>query len=370
MSSVLNLRCAPIPLVRIGLVGLGNRGLKTLERYQFIRHAQICALADLNEERLVVANDTLRRSGRQECATFAGENAWQEICRQADLDLIYICTDWASHSTIACYAMEQGKHVAVEVPAALTVEECWQIVETAERTQRHCFMAENCCYDSFTLSTFEMARRGLLGEVTHCEGAYIHHLFEESPWMMDFYARHGGNPYPTHGLGPIALLFGLHREDHMDYLVSMTSKGTNINNTLIRTVRGRTILLQLDVNTPRPYSRLQTVCGTKGYVQKYPQPTIHFSESEHFEGKAAIAEAEKFFTSDAAERWKRGKALGVPNEMNYAMDSRLIHCLHNGLPLDIDVYDAAEWSCIAELSWRSAREGSKPIPVPDFTRGQ
>ncbi len=188
--------------------------------------------------------------------------------------------------------------------------------------------------------------------------------------MMDFYARHGGNPYPTHGLGPIALLFGLHREDHMDYLVSMTSKGTNINNTLIRTVRGRTILLQLDVNTPRPYSRLQTVCGTKGYVQKYPQPTIHFSESEHFEGEAAIAEAEKFFTSDAAERWKRGKALGVPNEMNYAMDSRLIHCLHNGLPLDIDVYDAAEWSCIAELSWRSAREGSKPIPIPDFTRGQ
>ena len=184
-----------------------------------------------------MANDTLRRSGHQECATFAGENAWQEICRQADLDLIYICTDWASHSTIACYAMEQGKHVAVEVPAALTVEECWQIVDTAERTQRHCFMAENCCYDSFTLSTFEMARRGLLGEVTHCEGAYIHHLFEESPWMMDFYARHGGNPYPTHGLGPIALLFGLHREDHMDYLVSMTSKGTNINNTLIRTAR-------------------------------------------------------------------------------------------------------------------------------------
>lgn len=188
--------------------------------------------------------------------------------------------------------------------------------------------------------------------------------------MIEFYHRHGGNPYPTHGLGPIAWLLGLHRGDRMDYLVSMTSKGTNISNTLIRTVRGRSILLQLDVKTPRPYSRMQTLCGTQGYAQKYPVPTLQFADGRHLTGDEALKEAERHFTGDAAERWKRGHALGVPNEMNYTMDSRLIHCLHHGLPLDIDIYDAAEWSCIAELSRESARNGSRPVTIPDFTRGE
>ena len=372
MPNVLSLRCPAIPLVRIGLVGVGARGLKTLERYRFLRHAAICALADLDEERLAVGNDALHSSGRPEAKTFAGNDAWRQLCAQPDIDLVYICTDWASHTEIATEAMEQGKHVAVEVPAAQTVAECWQLVDTAERTRRHCFMTENCCYDAFSLSVQQMVREGLFGNITHLEGAYIHHLFEaeESPWMIEFYRRHGGNPYPTHGLGPIAWLLGLHRGDRMDYLVSMTSKGTNISNTLIRTVRGRSILLQLDVKTPRPYSRMQTLCGTQGYAQKYPVPTLQFADGRHLTGDEALKEAERHFTGDAAERWKRGHDLGVPNEMNYTMDSRLIHCLHHGLPLDIDVYDAAEWSCIAELSRESARNGSRPVTIPDFTRGE
>ena len=157
--------------------------------------------------------------------------------------------------------------------------------------------------------------------------------------------------------------------------MSLTSHGagedglqSRVNSTLLRTVGGVSILLQLDVTTPRPYSRLQTVCGTKGFVSKYPTPTIQLDGQPLLTGSEAIAAMEQHYTSDAALRWLEGRRLNVPNEMNYAMDARLIHCLRYGLPLDIDVYDAAEWSCIAELSEQSAVNGSRPVPVPDFTK--
>lgn len=357
--------------IRIGLIGVGQRGMKTLERYAFIRHAQICAVADLYEERLTMANYQLRAQGRKVAKKFSGKEAWKKLCEAKDIDLIYICTDWSSHTQMAVYAMQQGKDVAVEVPAATTVEECWQLVDTSEQTGRHCFMTENCCYDRFALATLEMQREGRFGDLTHCEGAYIHTLnIMEHDWMEKTYKQHGGNPYPTHGLGPIGWLLNLHRGDRLDYLVSMTSQPGQINTTLLKTVKGKSIFLQLDVCTPRPYNRLQTICGTKGFSQKYPVPTLQFDKRNVFIGDEALEEAKKYETSDASLRWNQGHKLGVPNEMNYAMDSRLIHCLRHGLPLDIDVYDAAEWSCIAELSQISAQEESRPVEIPDFTRGR
>lgn len=388
MDTLLEFRAEALPFVRIGLVGLGRRGMKTLERYAFIEGAGISCIADVCGERLSAANATLAASGRQPAVAFEGENAWREMCRRPDVDLIYICTDWSTHCEMAVEAMSCGKHVAVEVPAATTVEECRLLVGTAEQTRRHCFMTENCCYDFFALSTLEMERAGLLGEVTHCEGAYIHNLhealYEEGQacvahnglnWMERKYARHGGNPYPTHGIGPISWLLNLHRGDRMEYLVSMTSSpqtdsaAGKVNSTLIKTVKGRTILLQLDVTTPRPYSRLQTVCGTEGFSQKYPEPVLKTKNSPVLTGEAALGLVEEHLTSHAALLWKRGHELNVPNEMNYAMDARLIYCLRKGLPLDIDVYDAAEWSCLAELSELSAREGGRPVQIPDFTQG-
>ncbi|MBR1446068.1 MAG: Gfo/Idh/MocA family oxidoreductase [Alloprevotella sp.] len=363
------LRCQPLPLVRIGLVGLGRRGLKTLERSRYLRHAAITALADLDADKCESAQEELMRTERPKARTYVGTAAWKELCSDASVDLVYVCTDWDSHADIAQEAMLRGKHVAIEVPAATTVADCWRLVDTAERTQRHCFMTENCCYDRFSLATIEMHQKGLFGELTHFEGAYIHRIDEGSPWMLNHYAHHGGNPYPTHGLGPIGWLANLHRGDRMDYLVSVTTANGNINNTLIRTILGRTILLQLDVTTRRPYSRLQTVCGTRGFVRKYPQPVVSFPEHDNLQGDAAWHVAEQYLTADPAQRWHHGHDMGVPNEMNYAMDSRLIHCLVRGLPLDIDVYDAAEWSCIAELSQESAQNGSQPVRIPDFTRG-
>lgn len=388
MPTVANLACTPIPLVRIALIGLGGRGMKTLERYAFIHGAEIRYLVDIDEQRVLLANQELTQSGRPQAKVLIGEKAWAEACSMQDIDVVYICTEWRSHTTIATEAMRCGKHVIVEVPAATTLRECWQLVETAEKTRRHLFMAENCCYDFFALQTLEIKRRGLFGQIMHCEGAYIHNLNEykfapqhgdtKHNWMIHSCAQHGGNPYPTHAIGPIAQLLDFHNQDRMMRLVSLSSSITipnecnselgHINNTLILTERGVSILLQLDVSTNRPYNRLQTVCGTKGFAQKYPLPTLQLEGEKLLTGNEALSAMQKFATSPASQLWQRGHQLGVPNEMNYAMDARLIYCLQNGLPLDIDVYDAAEWSCLAELTQLSASQGNIPIDIPQFRR--
>ncbi len=374
------LRCKPLPVVRIGMIGLGQRGVKTLERYADIPGTEIRALADLSEKAVENANQQLALSGRNVARTYAGPDAWREICQQEDLDLIYICTDWQWHADMAVEAMNNGKHVAVEVPLATTVEDCWRVVETAERTQRHCFMTENCCYDWFHLATLSLAETGALGVITHCEGAYIHDwrdLFHETQKEgLGFYEQschQGGNPYPTHAIGPIAQVLGFHRHDRMKTLVSMTGNAAGKesllghgNSTLITTENGVTILLQFDGTTPRPYSRLQTTCGTEGFVQKYPLAVVQTSEGLR-EGEHAELFMKRHLSTLGGKLWKEGHTLGVVNEMNYAMDRRLIYCLQKGLPMDIDVYDAAEWSCLSELTRRSAEAGGQPVEIPDFT---
>ncbi len=389
LPHVLELACPPIPLVRIGLIGVGQRGLKAIRRYADIEGAEIRVIADLDEARIDEANHRLRTSGRPAADKYVGEQGWKAVCSCDDVDLVYICTEWNTHATIATAAMLAGKHVAVEVPAATTVSECWQLVDTAEATRRHCFILENCCYDPFALHTLALAREGRLGHITHCEGAYIHNLRETfglggattgvlRTWMERRCALHGGNPYPTHGMGPVALLLNLHRGDRLDYLVSMTTRANEddgilgkVNTTLLRTVGGAGIVLQLDLTTPRPYSRLQTVCGTNGYVQKYPVPTIQTADrAEALTGDDALRYAAQHPLPGVSEFVDEGRRKGVENEMNYAMDARLIYCLRHGLPLDIDVYDAAEWSCLAELSELSATQGSRPVAIPDFTRGR
>jgi len=378
-SHVLQLACAPLPIVRIGFIGLGNRGMATLRRYLVIDGVEITALCDITAEHLGEAVALLQADGRYSPALLGESDGWMQMCHRDDIDLIYICTDWLTHAPMACYAMEQGKHVAIEVPAATTVAECWQLVDTAERTRRHCFMLENCCYDTFHQATLTMAERGLLGTLTHLEGAYIHDLRDKydadgpKGWMSRLCGQHKGNPYPTHGIGPVCQLLKIHRGDRLDYLVSMTPAtdvphDVCVNNTLIRTVKGKTILLQYDVTTPRPYSRMQTVCGTRGFVQKYPRRCIMLDGQEPVKGDAVEPIITQYTQPHIARIQEEGYRLGVPNIMNYTMDRRLIQCLREGLPLDMDVYDAAEWSCIAELSEQSAQGGGVPVKIPDFTR--
>ena len=310
--------------------------MKTLERYQYIKNAEICCLVDIDKQCLDAANAKLTATGRPLARAMQGAEAWKEACQLADIDLVYICTEWRWHTVIAVEAMNCGKHVAVEVPAATSVAECWQLVETAERTRRHLFMTENCCYDLFALETLEMARQGHFGHITHCEGAYIHHIKSPQPtgcyhsdtqrnWMVHSCAAHGGNPYPTHAIGPIAQLLDFHHADRMVSLVSITAKGAfegdetdvmgRINTALIQTHNGVSIMLQLDVTTPRPYNRLQTVCGTKAFVQKYPLPTLQRAEGEPLTGAEALDAMQHYATQPAALLWQEGHGLGVPNEM-------------------------------------------------------
>lgn len=364
-------------IIRVGLIGLGQRGTKTLLRYFDLQHALITDIADIDPQMVENALHIFQQH-RQPVETHVGEKAWESLFQKADIDLIYICTSWESHTPLAVKAMLSGKDVAVEVPAATTLDECHLLVKTAEQTGKKCFMAENCCYDLFHLGALQLQQHQILGEINHFEGAYIHNFLSpknwerqtqhfKREWMKEAFLRHRGNPYPTHAIGPISQLLSLNGDDDkMDFLVSMTAPG-NINTTLIHTLRHRTILLQFDVTTNRPYNRLQTLSGTKGFMQKYPVATLQTAADKLYTDAAAWKQLEPFLQqSDAAQRWYRGHEKGVENEMNYAMDSRLIHCLRYDLPLDINVRDAALWSAIAPLSRKSVLEGSRPQKIPQF----
>lgn len=391
--SVLGLRREPIENVRVGFIGLGMRGPKAVERFTHLEHATVVALCDKYPEPVAKTQEILSSHGCSPEATFTGDNGWKRLCEMDGLDLVYVTAPWQMHAQIGIYAMECGKNVALEVPAATTVEECWGLVETAERTRMHCMMLENSCYDDFELSCLLMARDGVFGKIVHAEGGYCHNLSAywdkyRDDWSMRFSVEHRGDVYPTHGLGPLCQLLDIPRKDKLSYLVSMDSgafagsavassrygssrtfANGDITSTLIRTVSGRSILLQHSVMTPQPYSRLYRIYGTKGYANKYPVPGFVFGEGKEFLPEAqasALLEKYRHPFQDCLQH--AGMALDGHDGIDFIMDYRLVECLHKGLPLDMDVYDAATWSSIIELSERSIQGGSVPIPIPDFYR--
>ncbi len=390
-DNALQLRCEPIGCVRIGFVGLGVRAKRAVRRMMHIDGCKVVALCDLVEENIDEAIGITAEYGHTAPVTFTGKDGWKQLCEAEEIDLVYICTDWASHADIAVYAMQRRKHVATEVPAATTVADCWRLVDTAEQTRRHCIMLENCCYDEFELCTINMAKQGVLGEIIHAEGSYLHDLRERissndngerkwSNWQVDFMNSHNGNPYPTHGLGPIALAMEINRGDRMKSIVSVSSvrvgdkDGLNgtMNSSIITTEKGRTILVQHCISLPRPYSRSFLVSGTEGFAQKYPVPMYAFAPDSEtpLTGDACKEITERYRHPFVAEYKERGTELCGRRWIDYAMDCRLIHCLRNGLPLDMDVYDAALWSCLVELTDISANNGGAPVEIPDFTRGK
>lgn len=402
-EDVIELRCDPIDTVSIGFIGLGMRGYGAVYRYTFLENVKITALSDVVPEKVERCQELLKEKGLPKADGYTGEDDWRKICERGDIDLIYVCTHWDLHTPIAVYAMEQGKHVAVEVPAALTIDECWQLVNTAEKTRRHCMQLENCNYDFFELATLNMAQKGLFGEIVHCEGAYIHDLrwlnFDTNGywnmWRLKHLEKEDGNTYPTHGLGPLCHIMGIHRGDKMNYLVSMSTdqfgmtayarekfgedsefaatdyaKG-DMNTSIIKTENGKTIMLQHDVTSPRPYSRIHLVSGTEGFARKYPERGIALEpDGHHFMPEEQMDSLLAAYTHPIVkEIEEKAREVGGHGGMDFIMDYRLIYCLRNGLPLDQDVYDAAEWSSIIELSRRSTENSSIPVRVPDFTRG-
>ena len=390
--------------IRVGFIGVGNRGTAAVNRMSRIEGVEIKALCDLREEKVVAAKSAIKKYGHEPDVYYGDEDLWRKVCEREDLDLIYILTPWDLHTPIAVFSMNHDKHVCVEVPAAKTIDECWELVETSERTRKHCMMVENCCYDFVELLTLNMARQGFFGDIVHCEGAYIHSLkdmlFEKDRfyqmWELHEMYQRTGNLYPTHGLGPICQVMDINRGDKMDFLVSVSTDdfsmhqlavekyredpsykpfinkrfNGNMSTTTIRTHQGKSIMLQYDVSSIRPYSRAYLVSGTEGIAQKYPLPARYAQGHEWLSEKENKELEEKYEPAIVRKMGEIAKEHGGHGGMDFLMDWRTIDCLRNGLPLDQDVYDAALWSAITPLSAQSVQNGSNAVNVPDFTRGR
>ena len=407
---VLGLTTEPLDTVRVGFVGLGMRGPGAVYRFTHIPGVKIVALCDVEADRVASAQEILKEAGLPEAASYSGSTeAYKEMCEREDLDLVYIVTDWIHHAPVALYAMEHGKHAAIEVPAAMTLDEIWQLINTSERTRKHCMQLENCVYDFFELTTLNMAQNGVFGEVLHVEGSYIHNLsdFWDSywnNWRLDFNQNNRGDVYPTHGFGPACQLLDIHRGDRLKTLVAMDTKAVtgpkcveqqtgekceyfkNGDHTLtmLTTENGKTMLIEHNVMTPRPYSRMYQLTGTDGFANKYPveQYCVRPGENapkninhENLTAHGAVSDEVKdqmmatYKHPIHVELEAKAKEVGGHGGMDFIMDYRLVYCLRNGLPLDMDVYDLAEWCSIVELSSISLENGNMPVAVPDFTRG-
>lgn len=390
--------------VRIAFLGTGNRGSAAVQRISKIGGVEIKVICDLRPEKANVAFKRIEASGQKPELITGNPEAWKRVCERDDIDLVYIATPWALHTPMAVYAMDHGKHACTEIPAATTIDECWQLVESSERNKKHCMILENCCYDFFELLTLNMARQGFFGEIVHAEGAYIHDLlagdFSKDKyydfWRLRMDASRQGNLYPTHGLGPVSQVMNINRGDKMDYLVSVSTNdfmmgenakklaasddmykqfvgkpfNGNMNTTTIRTNKGKTIMLQHDVTSPRPYSRIHLLSGTKGTAQKYPLPGKISTGHEGWISEEEFKVLEKKYEPAIVKKvGELAKQVGGHGGMDFLMDWHNIDCLRNGLPVDQDVYDAALWSSIFPLSEWSVRNRSNSIDVPDFTRG-
>ena len=410
-KDVLGLTTPKMETVRVGFIGLGMRGPGAVSRFTHIPGIEIIALCDLHPDRVEKSQKILEKAGLPAAAAYSGkEESWKELCQRDDIDLVYIATDWKRHADMMIYAMEQGKHVACEVPSAMTLEQIWAVINTAEKTQKHCMQLENCVYDFFELTTLNMAQQGVFGEVLYAEGAYIHQLEEywksyESDWRLEYNKKNRGDVYATHGMGPACQLLDIHRGDKMNFLVAVDSKPVSIHNyikevrgedaedfkngqhtmTMIKTEKGKTIHIQHDVASPRPYSRMYQLTGTKGFANKYPKEGYALNASQvdsnitpdheklsahsYVSDKVKDALMMKYKHPIHQELEEQAKKVGGHGGMDFIMDYRLIYCLKNGLPLDMDVYDLAEWCCLAPLTALSLENHSAPVVIPDFTRG-
>lgn len=391
----------PLEVVRVGYVGVGGMGTAHVENLLKIPGAEIRAVCDIVSARVERAQQLCLDAGRARPDGYSrGEHDYKNLCARSDIDLVYIATPWEWHVPMCLEAMSNGKHAAVEVPAALTLDECWQLVETSESTRKHCLMMENCYYDKMEMMILTMVKQGLFGELLHAECGYLHDLREvkhdmegEGVWRRAHAMKRNGDLYPTHGLGPVAQCFDINRGNYFESLVSFGSKTRGLHlyaleqfgaespqareefvlsdvvTTLLRTKRGETIILKHDTSSPRPYSRDILIQGTKGIVRKYPEPKIHVEGVSQPHRWEAVDEWMKRYNHPVwAELEEKSKGAGHGG-MDFIEDYRLINALRSGAVPDMDVYDAVVLSAVTELSGRSIARNGEPMAFPDFTDG-
>ncbi|MCL4114460.1 UNVERIFIED_CONTAM: hypothetical protein GTU68_038069 [Idotea baltica] len=399
-----------IDTVRIGLIGIGERGTGTVRRLAGIQGVDIKALCDLVPQRVEDSIKSLREEfPKYNPETYTeNESSWKKVCERDDIDLIYTATPWNLHAEIAIYAMEQGKHVYTELPVGLTIEECWKVVEASERTKKHVFMESGSCHEGMAATILNMSRHGVFGDIVHGEGTYIHDRvsndkvrWTRDPQNSNWFGYRPWRLQENHGLGPVSQIMDLNYGDAMDYMVSISSDDFtmapkmeqiaqqdayfkpyvglnfrgNMNTSIIRTKRGRTIMLQHDISSPRPNVRFNLISGTNGVFQSYPRPAQFANHHDGWmpeeEFESLLEKYEPTITKTFNQKKKDAShdSSGGSYHNVTSTDWRLIDCLRNGLPIEMDVYDAALWSVISPLSEASvAREGAS-VKVPDFTSG-
>jgi hypothetical protein len=390
-----------VPIVRIGFVGIGLQGSGHVNNLLRIDGCRITAVCDIRPERTDWAARAIVAAGHPAPSAYTrGPRDFERLAETEELDLVYTATPWEWHVPVMLAAMRNGKHAATEVPAAMTIDDCWALVEAAERYRRHAVMMENCNYDRMEMMVLNMTRQGVFGEILHAEGGYLHDLraikFEnrnEGLWRRAWSTKIDGNLYPTHGLGPVANCLDINRGDRFDYLVSMSapSRGLqawaeehfppdaperreryvlgDVNTSLIKTARGRTVMVQHSTNLPRPYSRIHLVQGTKGLFQGYPD-RVYIEGRGRLDQWVPAADLLREFEHPLWQEMGARSAGAGHGGMDFLEDYRLVASLRAGEPTDMNVYDAAALSAVVELSAQSTARRSRPVEVPDFTRGR
>ena len=408
-KSVMGLVVPKMNEVRVGLIGVGERGSGYVDHFNKIEGARITAICDPDSIVLDRARKKMAEYGNSTAAYYGnGDYAYRELLNRQDVDIVVIATPWKWHHPMAKEAMLCGKHAFVEVPMALTLEEMWDLVDTAEATQLNCMMMENVNYGRDELMVLNMVRQGVFGELLHGEAAYIHELRwqmkeierKTGSWRTLYHTKLNGNIYPTHGLGPVAQYMNINRGDRFDYLSSVSSPALgraayakrefpadhprnqlkyihgDINTSVIKTVKGRTIMIQHDTTTPRPYSRHNLIQGTNGVFAGFPN-RIALEKGGMSDKEGSYhnwdMNMEPWYNKYDHPLWVRmgqeAERNGGHGGMDFLMCWRMIYCLRNGEALDQDVYDGAAWSAVLPLSVASVSDRSNSKDFPDFTRG-
>ena len=393
--------------IRVAVVGTGGRGGSAVHRLCRVPGVEVTALCELDEGKARRHQQRMKKAGFKEPQLFIGPEAYKRLCDSGVCDVVHINTNWVSHAEIALYSVRRGLHTMVEVPGVRRIDDAWAIVEAAEKNRCHCMMLSNCCYDEDAMTMINATRQGVLGELVHGEGCYLHFTrnsreqgFHDSERIFSSLAAlvdHTGMCYCVHALGPVSIAMNINRGDRLEHLVSMGNKGfgwheyavkkfgakakvsqirfeaNDFNTTCIYTEKGKTILLRQCNDVPMPYTRFNSIYGFNGTIETRPLrvgiETKFDAGAEKFLDGARLAD---FRAKYGSPLWKkdgeRVKGLGHGGQ-DYFMDYRWSYCIRNGLPLDMSVYDFAAWSSIFELSERSVRNRSQAQDIPDFTRG-
>lgn len=395
--------------IRIGFIGVGLRGSTHLQNILNRKDVIVPALCDIDPERLTIAQSMLAKAGQKKAETYSnGDYAFLNLLKRDDLDGVIISTPWEWHTPMAVAAMKAGKFTGVEVSAANTIEECWDLVNTSEETGVPCMILENVCYRRDVMAILNMVRQNMFGELSHLQCGYLHDLrgvkfdpgvefgakgVHEAHWRTEHSVKRNGDLYPTHGVGPIAKYLNINTGNRFVSLTSVATKARGLHqyvvdnggedhpnarvqfklgdvvSTLVRTANEETILITHDTNLPRPYSLGFRVQGTKGIWQDDNHSIYLEGKSPHHEWEPA----DKYLSQYDHPLWKKysNDAEGAGHGgMDFFVINAFVESIKRKLPPPVDVYDAAAWSAISPLSEVSIANGGAPQQFPDFTRGR